>query len=497
MIKKLVLSTLFSISLFCISYNANAIKPSSHPLEGSQVGIAYSLIDSDKVYGKNIDTYFHPASTQKMITALAAMLYLGPDFQLTTSINVKNNAVSKQKKLVLDQHGTLHSDVIVKFTGDPTLRVDHYRTLMGILKKHGVLKIDGDVILDVSRFTGQSRGSGWSWDDLPVCFTAPSAPIILNRNCTFAQLKAPAVGAHAAPLVPSGVPIDIKSDVVAVNPSDYGGDCVLEANLFIDNNYHLVGCIPQTKEPWPLSLAIADAEKWGRDWTNIVLKAQNIRLTGSIKISHDPIKDIVSIGERKSPPLNEIIEYMLQKSNNLYADSLAKNIAAEYYDLPATYYRANRAIRNILLQYAHIDLGNAYIVDGSGLSPHNLVSPRTMLKVLDYINKHNDTLGIIELMPVSGQSGTLHWRASTYNKPLHQKVIAKTGSLQNVSNLAGFVITESGTRVPFVLFTNSITYPEKTRDAVKYRRQPSPHYAYERYVLEQIYHEKRMGIDFK
>lgn len=499
MIKKLALSAMMSLSLFCISFNAHALKASSTPLEGSQVGIAYKLIDSDKIYGTNVDTYFHPASTQKMVTALAAMLYLGSDFQLITKLEVRKNAISKQNKLIVDPNGTLHSDVIIRFVGDPTLRVDHYRTLIGLLKKHGVHKIDGDFILDVSRFTGQSRGSGWSWDDLPVCFTAPSAPIILNRNCTFAQLKAEGVGTHAAPLIPKGVPIDIKSEVVAVKESDYGGDCILEANLFIDNNYHLVGCIPDSKDhkPWPLSLAIADAEKWGRDWTESILKGHGIRLTGTIKTAHEKQVDTVAIGQRASPHLDEMVKYMLQKSNNLYADSLAKNIAAEYFDLPATYYRANRAIRSILLKYAKIDLGSSYIVDGSGLSPHNLMSPHTMLKILDYINKHNDKLGIIELMPVSAQSGTLQWRASTFNPPLKQKVIAKTGSLQNVSNLAGFVITQSGARVPFVLFTNSITYPESTRERVKYHRQPSPHYAYERYIIENIYKEKRMGIDFK
>ena len=477
---------------------AYAIAAKSEPLDGAQIGVAYMLPNSNKVYGKNSNLYFHPASTQKLLTALAAMLYLGPDYEMVTRLEVRADAVGANKRLNVDKTGTLNSDVIVKFTGDPTMRIDHYRTLLAVLQRHGVHKINGKVILDVSRFGGPSRANGWSWSDLPSCFTAPSAPIILNRNCTFAQLVTEGPGSHASPLIPAGVPIDIVSDVTAVSASDYGGDCILEANLFLDNRYHLTGCVPVSprSQPWPLSLAIADAERWGVDWTRNILQSLKISTTQGIEISHSPEADVVTIAQRTSPRLSSMVEYMLQKSNNLYADSIAKNVAAEYFDLPATYYRANRAIRSILKQYAKIDLGSSYIVDASGLSPHNLLTPNKMLEVLEYINKNNDKLGIIELLPVSGKSGTLHWRPSTFNNPLKEHVIAKTGTLQNVSNLAGFVITQSGVRVPFVMFTNSITYSERTRDMVKYRRSPSPHYAYERYVLENIYYERVMGRDF-
>ena len=75
-------------------------------------------------------------------------------------------------------------------------------------------------------------------------------------------------------------------------------------------------------------------------------------------------------------------------------------------------------------------------------------------------------------------------------------MIAKTGTLQNVSNLAGYVRSKSGKLIPFVMFTNAITYTERTRDLVKFRRMASPHLNYERYVLEHIYNEEVMGRDF-
>lgn len=498
MLRQLLTSCCVALLLATTLGSAHAIEVSSKPLAGSQVGIAYQLSPNGRVYGKNQDLYFHPASTQKIVTALAALLYLGPDYQIATKLQVNAKALTSQRQLKVDGAGTLHSDVIIAFSGDPTLRVDHYRSLLNVLTTYGVKRIDGNILLDVSRFGGPGRATGWSWDDLPACFTAPSAPIILNRNCTFAQLQGQGVGTEAHALIPQNVPIDIRTDVMVVASEDYGGDCILEGNLYIDNKYHLSGCIPTTKDnkPWPLSLAIADAERWGVDWTKQLLTELNIRVSGSIAVSRTPLSNTVTIALRKSPQMSELVEYMLTKSNNLYADAIAKNIAAEYFDLPATYYRSSRALRSILKQYADIDLDNAYMVDGSGLSPHNLLTPRKLLEILDYINQHNATLGLVELFPVSGKNGTMKYRPSTKEEPLKDHVIAKTGSLQNVSNLAGFVLTQSGERVPFVIFSNSITYSENMRDRIKYRGAASPHFGYERYVLENIYYERVMGRDF-
>ncbi len=479
-----------------LSVEAYAIEASSTPLPGAQIGIAYLNPQDNQIYDLNGDTYFHPASTQKIVTALSAMLYLGPEYRLETRLQVKNDGVL-DNKLKVDQNGVLNTDVLIKFTGDPTLTTRTYAELLQTLVKQKVSKINGKVYLDVSRFGGPGRAKGWSWDDLPVCFTAPSAAIILNRNCTYAELKTNGVGSMAEPLISSRIPISITAEVVAVNNRDYGGDCELETQLFIDNKYHITGCVPAENKgkPWPLSLAVADPMRWGIDWTEQILDDLNISYN-QVEIVHNPQEGFIDIAKISSAPLKELVTYMLHRSNNLYADSIAKNVAAEYYSLPATYQRATRAMRAILSQYADIDLGDAYLVDGSGLSPHNLITPKELLELLIFIKNHDQDLGLIECFPVSYESGTLHWRGSTVNPPLAHNVIAKTGSLQNVSNLAGFVRNAQGQLTPFVMFSNSITYSARTRDLVRYRRITSPHYAYERYVLENIYNGKILGRDF-
>ncbi len=485
------------LSLLLSSSTVLAVPSSSLPVQGTNMGIAYRLPGGNDIYGQNYDVYMHPASTQKILTALAAYLYLGHDYKIRTSLLLNRNVFDQNGKLRLSADGTLNGNIVIRFSGDPTLTSDKYQKLLGMLKKEGVKRIAGRVILDMSRFGGRSRAKGWSWDDLPVCFTAPAAAAIINRNCAFAQLQPHGKGALATAVISAGSPVTISSDAVGIPASQYGGNCELEANLYLDNAYHITGCVPIQKDnkPWPLSLSVSDPDKWGEDWTALLLKKMGISYD-SIVISHNTVSGYADYGYLDSAPLKDLVRYMLYRSNNLYADAILKNVGAEYYKEPATYYRAVTAMRSILQKNAGLKLEESYQVDGSGLSPHNLITPAQLLRVLQYIIDNDDKLKLLEDMPLAAKTGTLKWRGSVHEAPLANNVIAKTGTLTNISNLAGVITTKSGKRVPFVFFTNGISLPQRQREAVMYHRMASPTLGYERYVLEEIYNEKVMGRDF-
>ena len=110
------------------------------------------------------------------------------------------------------------------------------------------------------------------------------------------------------------------------------------------------------------------------------------------------------------------------------------------------------SVRQILRQQAGIDLGNTIAVDGSGLSRHNLISPATMMQVLQYIAQHDAELNFITMLPLAGHDGSLQYRAGLHAAGVDGKVSAKTGSLQGVYNLAGFITTASGQRMAFVQY---------------------------------------------
>lgn len=114
-----------------------------------------------------------PASTQKVITALAALLQLGPDFRFTTTLESKGTVTD----------GVLKGDLIARFGGDPTLKRQNIRNMVAILKKTGVQKIEGNVLIDTSIFASHDKAPGWPWNDMTQCFSAPPAAAIVDRNC--------------------------------------------------------------------------------------------------------------------------------------------------------------------------------------------------------------------------------------------------------------------------------------------------------------------------
>lgn len=497
MFNKIILCCFIALLLPQISYAKTPKKVTESPRitsafipSGSFNGVAYTF--GSKEYGYNMDEYFRPASTAKIITALAATLYLGPNYKIETHLKIDPIAVDTVKNKLKIDNGTLNGNIEIEFRGDPTLKRYHLTQLLSSLKKSGVNQINGDIILNSGYFAGHDYAPGWSWDDLTKCFTAPPSAIIIDNNCVSVKLVGTKIGTRPTVSFPKNVPITVNVDnVEVVKPSEYYGGCALEVNRDTNNVYNLSGCIPLQKpnNPLGLSFAIQDTNQWGVDIITNILNKINIKVNGNIRATRKAEGEYISFARYKSEPINKLLKRCLYRSVNLIADSLAKTIGTVYYKRPANYHMASSAIYNILKK-EKIELGNATLVDGSGLSPHNYITPRQMLNVLEYIESHDDKLDLIKLFPVAGVNGTVSGRGSMMRPPLVQNVAAKTGTLNGVSNVAGFLTTTTGKRAAFVYFLNNLSYDTKTRQLLSAHRIRRPHYPHERMILEHIYDEK-------
>ena len=361
-----------------------------------------------------------PASTQKVITALAALLQLGPDFRFTTTLETKGS---------LDG-GVLKGDLIARFGGDPTLKRQDIRNMVATLKKAGVQRIEGNVLIDTSVFASHDKAPGWPWNDLTQCFSAPPAAAIVDRNCFSVSLySAQKPGDVAFIRVASYYPVTMFSQVrTLARGSSEAQYCELDVVPGDLNRYTLTGCLPQRSEPLPLAFAIQD----GASYAGAILKAE-----------------LAQAGITYSGTLLRI---MLKKSDNMIADTVFRTIGHARFGVPGTWRAGSDAVRQILRQQAGVDLGNTIIADGSGLSRHNLIAPATMMQVLQYIAQHDTELNFISMLPLAGHDGSLQYRAGLHQAGVDGKVSAKTGSLQGVYNLAGFITTASGQKVAFVQY---------------------------------------------
>ncbi|UTV27266.1 serine-type D-Ala-D-Ala carboxypeptidase [Photobacterium atrarenae] len=407
-----------------------------------------------------------PASTQKMLTALAAKLYLKDDFRFTTDLERRGD------------------DIILRFSGDPLLSRTQLADLLRQLKKHHITRIEGNILLNGAVFSGYEQAPGWPWDILGVCYSAPSSSISLEHNCVQGALysnRAP--GELTRVNVPRHQPITVTSDARIVSQTEQESSyCDLTLTTAPGNHYQLSGCLPERKKPLPLNFAVQDTFGYSAAVIRDELQRAGIDFRGQIR------RDDQARGERlarhRSEPLETLVDIMVKDSDNLIADNLLKTLGRVYFEQPGTFANGVAAMKAILAEKADIDLSQAVLVDGSGLSRNNRLNAKLMMKVIAYIYQHDKKLSLLQTLPVSGQSGTLKYRQSIRHQPLAGQIAAKSGSLYGTHNLTGIITTQSGKQLLFVQLITNYHPPEQEEAGVA-----PPIELFERQLYRNLYRQ--------
>jgi D-alanyl-D-alanine carboxypeptidase/D-alanyl-D-alanine-endopeptidase (penicillin-binding protein 4) len=450
--------SLFLLSL--LSPLASQAYPHQEVLpEGARISlVAQKLSGNVELTGIHpTEQLFPPASTLKIVTALAAKLELGDTFRFRTTIE------------------TSSSDAVIRFVGDPTLQTEDLKNLLILAKKNGLNRIEGDLWLDNSLFTGYNRAIGWPWDILGVCYSAPASTITLDKNCVQASIYTQKNGGTRV-FVPEHQPIYVKSSVETVSRAiQKSRHCDLDLLANPDNRYELKGCLVERKDPLPLKFAVQDPERYTSKKLVTLLRQLNIELKGKIQVGTAPKKQRKLLAQHQSKSLPDLLDLMLKRSDNLIADTLTKTLGAKFFVQPGSFANGTEAIKQIIFANTGIDIRQARLEDGSGLSRNNRISATKMADILRYIWKHEKALNLIAIMPKSGESGTLQYRQSMRNAPIKGQLIAKSGSLYGTYNMAGYGLDKNGK--PNTIFVQFVSdyFPEK-RDGNKSSVAPITHF---------------------
>lgn len=440
--------TFSSLFLFNFSSFASVTKPHflHHDIlpQGSRVGLIAKSPSSAMLY-QNKDQLFPPASTVKLMTALAAKIELGDNFRYSTTLEQNSN------------------DLVMRFSGDPSFTSSD---IIQLLKSGNISTINGDLIIDNSAFTGYEKGVGWPWDILGVCYSTPSSAITLNSNCIMASIYTNADGSTRV-FTPKHQPINVSTTAIAITRKQQKEQfCDLELTTTPANHYRLSGCLAKRDKPLPLNFAVQNSYLYASATLQQILDQQNIKLKGSIKLATTPNKTAKVVAKHLSAPLPVLLEHMLKDSDNLYANNLSKTLGQHYFNQAGSFANGTEAIKQILKKQANVDLSNAVLEDGSGLSRNNRVSPNQLYSVLKYIKANDHKLDFIRLMPTAGIDGTLKYRSSMRKAPVKGNIIAKSGSLFATHNMAGFVLNNKGE--PSTIFVQLITdyHPQKNTNTI-------------------------------
>lgn len=420
-----LLSSLLAVSFSC---SVSAYSPLEKLPDGSSSSLVLqSLSSSNTQLTINSEDYYPPASTLKLVTALAAKLELGDNFHYSTTIH---------------QSG---QDAVIQFSGDPTLQRDDLKKLLSQYAKKQSQTILGNLYLDNSAFTGYHRAVGWPWDILGVCYSAPSTAITLDSNCAQASIYTQDNGKTRV-YIPVHYPVVVSTTADTVTKSGQKAtQCELELLTTPDNHYQLSGCLVERKKPLPLKFAIQNPELYTQEVVHSLLKESGLTIKGEIIIGASPSsKQVKVVASHQSQKLPALLDTMLKRSDNLIADNLTKTLGAKFYVQPGSFNNGTEAIKQILLTKADIDLTRAHLTDGSGLSRNNRITAQSMTEVLRYIWENDAELQLIKAMPTSGVDGTLRYRQSMRKAPIKDNIIAKSGSVYGSYNMAGYGLDKSG-----------------------------------------------------
>ena len=408
-----------------------------------------SMNDGHVLFEKHSNQAFTPASNFKLFTAVAALLYLGPDYKYATELSTDSPPHSSN----------LDGNLFLKFSGDVDLTASDLDAMFAVLHQQGVQKISGNLYLDDSAFDNKYYGKGWMWDDLNICYAGPVSALVVNRNCLEYNLL-PAAQAGGKAQLQSLSNNNYEASFVklenAVKTQAMADSCPLNLDVSTEHVIKLTGCISPQQSPLPLAIAVADPYWYARNLLQIVLAKNQLQLQGEIIKGPSPVSAHLIV-THYSRPLNALVKQMLKKSDNLIANTLLKSLGAKYFNQQGNWDNGVTALRAILMEKAHINLDKAVFVDGDGQSHYDLVTANQLAELLNFAyHDPHISQDFLASLPIAGVDGTLTNRMRNTNI----SVRAKTGSMAGVSSLSGFVESPNNQVWSFVILTNNHVGPD-------------------------------------
>ncbi|MBX3708379.1 MAG: D-alanyl-D-alanine carboxypeptidase/D-alanyl-D-alanine-endopeptidase [Gammaproteobacteria bacterium] len=410
--------------------------------DNANIGVfVKSMRYGDKLYVRNVNQSLTPASTLKVLTAAAALLFLKPEYRFSTQLLTDAKTI---------KNGVLQGNLYIVLNGDPSLTYNDLMDLLLNLKTQQIQAIAGSVYIDDTAYDQNFYGPDWENEDKNYCYAAPIGASIINHNCLPFRIIPSKVAGQAARVEtsPNFFYPAIRNHVVT-KPS-HSRSCALHLSSDLSNGLEIEGCVSKGQDAWGVSYVVTDVLEYNRALFKNVLNQLSIQIYGTVAFGAVP-KNSSLIAYHASAPLPELINDMLKKSDNVIAGALFKKVGQLYTRHPGSWGSGRYAVSQILSRYAGVNTAGLHILDGSGLSPSNLTTPAQMMQVLAYIYHHNSANDVfISALPIAGVDGTLKHRMGN----IARKVRAKTGTISGVVSLAGYVVGADKEVLAFVIMVN-------------------------------------------
>lgn len=384
----------------------------------------------------------NPASNQKLLTAAVALSELGADFHYRVAVLGKLEA-GVAKRLVL------------RGDGDPTFTYEELRGFGERLVALGLKQVSGDVLVDQSAF--DDRYTPPAFEQQPrewAAFRAPVSAVSLDRNSTTLHVfpTEPGELARVEFEPPGYVAVQGEVRTERGKKRDHVGLTMKPRGLLL--GAQVSGGLPEGSTVVHITRRIENPEIYAGVVFKRVLQTLGVDVRGSVaRGGEDETSELVG---RDSVPLATLVQQLGKASDNFYAETLLKTLGAVKRGKPGSAENGAQVTFD-WLRLRQLDEDGLRIGNGSGLYDANRVSARTFTRVLEmaYLDPAISR-PFQEQLAVGGLDGTL--RSRFYALKNRRSVHAKTGTLNKVTSLSGYVFgPEQETGVAFSILVTGTT----------------------------------------
>lgn len=432
---------------------------SARPLLTAKAKIGVQIVDLDTgtpLFAKNDDAGMSLASNAKLLTSVAALGTLGGGFRWRTALLVADKSLDETT-------GVVKGDLWVRGKGDPTLSANDLRAMATELAAKGVRKIDGKLVVDDSYFDADVEAPHFAEQPKErAAFRAPVASFGVARSSFLVNVIGEPGGAAKVWIEPdAGDHIKIKkADVASIREG--------RTRIRVDVKpvkdtleVTVTGQIKFADGHWWAKRRVDDPKRFAAEVLRRALAERGITVTKKGFDTGPVPLDARLMVTHDSAPLSSVIREMNKASDNYFAETVLKTLGAETRatPAPATWADGHAAVQAFLGKLGLVP-GTYRADNGSGLFNATEVSAKQLVAVLRGANvDYRIGPDLVASLPVGGMDGTLARRLA--NSPAKGRVRAKTGTLEKVVTLAGYVGVDGRHTLAFAILVNDIPTGQK------------------------------------
>ena len=382
----------------------------------------------------------NPASNQKLVTAGAALHYLGAQFRYRTGLYGK-------------LEGARVPRLVLRGEGDPSLSSKDLEGMVKALSARGVREV-GDILVDQSAFDDsfvppafEQQPSEWA------AFRAPISAVAIDGNATTFCVRATKAGEPAKVwFEPAGF-VEIEGDIATAAADKKTVPHVTLRGSGRKLAAKVSGAVPEGSGSVRWRQRVEDPRWYAGYVLKKLCEARGISVKGGVDLGGEG--ELNELASYDSKPLAELLQQLGKKSDNFYSEMLLKTVGYKLKGKPGKSAGGAEAAVAWLKQIGAWEPGTK-ISNGSGLYDANRLSPRTLTRLLNYtLNDSRLSPDFLAQLAVGGIDGTL--AARFYTLKAQRSVLAKTGTLRRIVSLGGYVFgPERSTAVSFSFIVSDV-----------------------------------------